>query len=66
MLPLLIGGYMTISFDRIKDYQERFMMLNHSKENFIFGAFTHDELNELIEILGNLLYFMVVSHKEEI
>lgn len=54
---------MKITFERIEEWQIHFHELNHSKSDIVTYGFTHDELNELIFILGNLLYFMHMTHK---
>lgn len=54
---------MKITFERIEEWQNHFRILNHSKSDNVTWGFTHDELNELIFILGNLLYFMHMTHK---
>lgn len=61
-----MGGNMTITFDRIAEWQTHFRILDHSKSELITWGFTHDELNELIFILGNMLYFMHMTNREEI
>lgn len=57
---------MKISFDKIKEYQERFMKLDHIEFDTVGDLFTHKELRELIGILGNLLFFMHMTHKEDL
>lgn len=54
---------MKITFERIEEWQHHFEILNHSKSELVTWGFTHEELNELIFILGNLLYFMHMTHK---
>lgn len=57
---------MKISFERIEEWQLRFMKLNHDKKQIITDTYHHDELDEIIYILGNLLYFMHMTNKKEI
>lgn len=57
---------MKISFKRIWEYQERFMKLDHIDCCEVAEIFTHKELRELIGILGQLLYFMHMTHKENL
>mgnify|MGYP007012481077 CR=1 FL=1 len=54
---------MKITFERIEEWQNHFHELNHSNLNIVTYEFTHEELNELIFILGNLLYFMHMTNK---
>lgn len=55
---------MKITFERIKEYQERFIKLDHIDMYNVGEFFTHKELKELIDILGNLLYFMYMTNKD--
>lgn len=57
---------MKIEFKKIVEYQERFMKLDHIEFDTVGDLFTHKELKELIGILGNLLYFMHMTHREEL
>jgi len=57
---------MKIPFKRIQKYQERFMKLDHIDCREVVDIFTHKELRELIGILGQLLYFMHMTHKENL
>lgn len=57
---------MKIDFKKIEEYQQRFMKLDHIEFDTVGDLFTHKELKELIGILGNLLYFMYVTHREDL
>lgn len=59
-----------ISFERIKEIQMRFMDLHHIQIDFqspvMSPTLNEEEIKEIIYVLGQLLYFMTVTHKEEI
>lgn len=61
---------MTISFDKVKEYQMHYMNLQARQKwaqvDKVFDVLAENEVNELIEILGKLLYFMCMTHREEI
>lgn len=61
---------MKISFDKVKEYQMHYMHLQacqkRAQVNNVVDMLTENEVNELIEILGKLLYFMHMTHREEI
>ena len=61
---------MKISFDKVKEYQMHYMHLQTCQKRAqidkVFDVLTENEVNELIEILGKLLYFMHMTHREEI
>ena len=54
---------MKITFERIEEWQNHFRILDHSKSELVTWVFSHEELNELISIFGNLLYFMCMTNK---
>lgn len=59
-----------ISFERIKQWQERFYTLHkvqiHEQLETINAAFTERDNKEMIYILGELLYHMTVTGVNEI
>lgn len=61
---------MKITFDKVKEYQMHYMYLQacqkRAQVDKVVDMLTENELNELIEILGKLLYFMHMTHREEI
>lgn len=57
---------MKIKFEKIVEYQERFMKLDHIEFDTVGDLFTHKELKELIGILGNLLYFMHMTRRKDL
>lgn len=57
---------MKIDFKKIEEYQVRFIKLDKIEMDIVGDLFTHKELRELIGILGNLLFFMHITHKESL
>lgn len=55
-----------VTRDRIIEVQMNLQKINHAKVNPVMIIATHEEIEELIYILGNLIYFMTMTHKEDI
>lgn len=59
-----------VSFERIKEMQMRFMNLRHIQIDLqcpvMSPSLNEEEIEEIIYILGQLLYFMTVTRREEI